>query len=158
MGIISDWWPELVVLLTAASPISELRGAIPLALGIYQFGVLKSLFLSIVGNILPPIFLIWGLGPVSEFLISRSNLAKKFFEWLFARTRHKFSEQYELWGEVALIIFVAIPLPLTGAWTGSIASFLFGVPKKKSLFLVSVGIFIAGLIVTGFTTGLISLI
>jgi uncharacterized membrane protein len=158
MSLINNWWPELIVLITAASPISELRGAIPLAFGVYQMGILKSFFLSVIGNTIPPIILLWLLGPISGFLITRSVLAERFFNWLFTRTRHKFSGQYEIWGEIALMIFVAIPFPLTGAWTGSIAAFLFGIPKKQSLVFILGGIMIAGVIVTLMTLGVFSLL
>lgn len=83
-------------------------------------------------------------------------MTEKFFDWLFARTRHKFTGQYEKWGELALVIFVAIPLPMTGVWTGSVAAFLFGIPKKRALILVSLGAFIAGIIVTVMTLGVVS--
>lgn len=149
--------PEIVTMLVGASPISELRGAIPLALGVFGFSPAKAFFLSWLGNIIPVIFLVAWLGPVSEFLSRRFESARKFFDWLFARTRKKFSGNYEVWGEIALVIFVAIPFPLTGAWTGSVAAFLFGLPKKKSFFLVSLGAAIAGVIVTAASIGVIKI-
>ncbi len=138
---------ELVVFLVGATPFSELRGAIPLALGVYKLSPLSSFVWAVLGNITASVVVIWLLGPISGFLITRFNFADKFFAWLFARTRHKFSGNYETLGELALFIFVAIPLPMTGAWTGAVASFLFGIPKKRSLALISLGVTIAGLIV-----------
>lgn len=138
---------ELVIFLIGATPISELRGAIPLALGVYKLSPLTSFVWAVLGNITIAGFIIWLLGPISGFLITRFNLADKFFAWLFARTRHKFSGKYQTLGELALVALVAIPLPMTGAWTGAIASFLFGIPKKRSLVLISLGIVMAGVIV-----------
>jgi uncharacterized membrane protein len=85
--------------------------------------------------------------------MQRFKLANIFFSWLFSRTRHKFFGKYEVWGDLALVIFVAIPLPMTGAWTGAVAAFLFGIDKKKSLFLVTLGAMMAGVIVTLATLG-----
>lgn len=145
--------PELIVFLVGASPVSELRGAIPLALGVYDFSPLASFFWSVFGNLFSAFIVIWFLGPVSGFLIKHFSIWQKFFSWLFARTRHKFAGNYEIWGEIALVIFVAIPLPMTGAWTGAVASFLFGIPKKRAFFLVSLGVLIAGLIVLATALG-----
>ncbi len=142
--------------LIAMLPIAELRGSIPIALTVYKLDFISAYVLSVAGNIMPVIFLIWLLGPISGFLMQRFKIANKFFSWLFNRTRHKFSEKYKLWGDLALIIFVAIPLPMTGAWTGACAAFLFGIPKRKSLFLVTSGALIAGIIVTLITLGVIS--
>ena len=144
---------ELIVFLLGATPVSELRGAIPLALGVYGLSPVMAFVLSTAGNILAGAIVIWLLGPISGFLITRFNFADKFFAWLFARTRHKFAGKYELWGELALIIFVAIPLPMTGAWTGAVASFLFGIPKKRALALIGAGVIIAGLIVLSASLG-----
>lgn len=141
-------------MIIGASPISELRGAIPLALGVFGFSTLKAFLLSWLGNIVPAFFLVAWLGPVSEFLSQKFVVARRFFDWLFARTRKKFSRDYEMLGEIALIIFVAIPLPLTGVWTGAVAAFLFGLPKRRSFVLISLGAAIAGFLVTAASLGL----
>ena len=148
---------ELIVFAVGASPISELRGAIPLALGVYNFSAGKALLISFLGNLLPAIILLWALGPVSGYLIRKSPLAEKFFTWLFARTRHKFTGNYERLGELALLVFVAIPFPITGVWTGSVAAFLFGIPKRRALVLISGGALVAGLIVTLASLGVLQL-
>ncbi|HRZ30594.1 MAG TPA: small multi-drug export protein [Candidatus Paceibacterota bacterium] len=148
---------ELITIFVAASPISELRGAIPLAIGVYHFGVIKTFLLAVLGNLIPAVVLLWLLGPVSGFLIRTIPVTEKFFDWLFARTRHKFSGRYERLGELALLFFVAIPLPMTGVWTGSVATFLFGIPKKRALLFISLGAVLAGFIVTVMTLGAVSL-
>lgn len=161
MELILTWLdflsPEILTIIIGATPISELRGAIPLALGVFGFSPLKSFCLAWLGNVIPAFLLLWWLGPMSAFLSQRFKLAKNFFEWLFARTRRKFSARYEALGEIALVIFVAVPLPLTGVWTGSVAAFLFGLPKWRSLGLVSLGAIIAGVIVTALSLGVIQI-
>ncbi len=145
--------PELATMLIAALPLAELRGALPVALSVYHLSWWSAYFWSVLGNILPVIFILWLLEPVSKYLIQHSKLAAKFFDLLFARTKNKFADKYKKYGELALVIFVAIPLPMTGAWTGAIAAFLFGIPYKKSLSSITLGVLIAGLIVTALYQG-----
>lgn len=83
---------------------------------------------------------------------------KKFFNWLFNRTRKKTQAKIEKYGSLALILFVAIPLPYTGAWTGSLAAWLFGIPFKKSILNIFIGILIAGIIVTVTTLSVLNII
>jgi len=120
--IIPGW---LMTMIAAALPISEVRGAIPLAIGVYGFSPLQAYLLSVLGNLLPIIPLLLFLGPVSDFL-RRFSIGDRFFSWLFARTRSKYIKDHENFGLTALAVFVAIPLPMTGAWTGCVIAFLLG--------------------------------
>lgn len=148
--------PEIGTFLISMVPIGELRAGIPLALTIYHMSIIKSYVISVAGNMFPIIFVLIGLEKVSECLMKKSAVAKRFFSWLFARTRHKFTGSYEKWGSLALVIFVAIPLPATGAWTGAVAAYIFGIPVKKAFFLLLAGVMIAGVIVTAFTQGVLN--
>ena len=143
---------ELWTIIIAASPIVELRGAIPMAMGIFNFSWSKALFLSLIGNLLPIIPLLWFLDKLSGYLSERFVFFNKFFTWLFTRTREKTTNSFNRWGKWALIIFVAIPLPFTGVWTGSAAAFLFGVEYKQAFCLISLGAVLAGIIVTILTS------
>ncbi len=142
-------------MLIAMAPISELRGSIPYALAHY-LSVPEAFFYSVLGNILPVFLILSLLGPVSNFLIKRFKIAENFFHWLFERARLNNHQKFERWGKLALVIFVAIPLPMTGAWSGAVASFVFGIPYWKSIGLIFAGVLIAGVIVTLATTGVIS--
>lgn len=148
---------EIATLFIAMLPIAELRGSLPIALTVYHLPILKAYLISVIGNIIPVFFLLWLLGPISGYLRQQSKLAEKFFSWLFQRTRNRFTGNYEKWGELALMIFVAIPLPVTGAWTGTVAAFLFGIPKKRALVFITLGTMIAGVIVGMMTLGIISI-
>ena len=142
--------------LTAAAPISELRGAIPLALGVYQLPILITLILAIAGNMFPVFFILWFLDPVQKWLSSHFRIFDRFFKWLFSWTRSRHARKFELYEEMALVILVAIPLPMTGAWTGSLAAFVFGIPYKKALPLIFLGVCIAAAIVTLLSLGVIN--
>lgn len=150
--------PELKTILLAMIPINELRGTIPLAITVFHFFPLKALFLSVLGNIIPVFLLLWFWKSLSECLMKKSKVINKFFNWLFKRTRKRFYKKYSLYGNLALILLVAIPLPFTGAWTGTIAAFLFGIPYCRSLGLIFLGVVIAGVVVTIATTGIMAII
>lgn len=148
---------EVAILLIAAIPIAELRAAIPAGLSIFNLSWPSVLIFSVLGNILPLPFILFLLEPLSKILQKKSKWFNKFFTWLFERTRHKFYEHHAKWGDLALVIFVAIPLPMTGAWSGAIAAFLFGIPFWRALLLISLGVIIAGIIVTALSLGVISI-
>lgn len=148
----------LKTLITAMVPIGELRAALPLALVQYKMPFWQAFTYSIIGNMLPVIFIVFLLEPVSDFLSKHSKFFKWFFNWLFERTRKRHSKKFETLEEIALVTFVAIPLPVTGAWSGAAAAFVFGIPPKKSLPLIFLGVLIAGIIVSILTLGLQALI
>jgi len=145
--------PEIATLLIAMLPIGELRASIPIALNVYHLSIFSSFIWSVIGNCLAVALVLWLLEPLSSFLSKHFKMFNRFFSWLFSRTRKKHSKRFERWGELALISFVAIPLPFTGGWTGALASFVFGIPFKKAFTLITLGILIAGIIVTFVTLG-----
>lgn len=136
---------DLVVLITAALPVSELRGAIPLALS-FGMTMQKAFLLSVIGNFIPVIPVLFLLEPVSNRL-AKLKVFARFFDWLFTRTRKKAEtiQKYELLG---LVIFVAIPLPMTGAWSGAIAASLLKIKFRYAVTGIILGILVAGLIVS----------
>lgn len=138
--------PEWAVFLTSMIPVVELRGALPLAINLFQIPWYRAFFLAFIGNIIPVPFILLFLKPVTE-LLCKIKIFKKFFDWLFKRIRKKSAivEKYE---ELGLMIFVAIPLPGTGAWTGALLAYLMDIDFKKSIFFISLGVFVAGIIVT----------
>ena len=150
---------DAVVVAISTLPIVELRGAIPVGhilfsdtdkstrLGRDDLARAARIFLyAVLGNMLPVPFILLLLGPVSN-LCMKVPVGKKFFDWLFARTRRKTAdiEKYEFWG---LAIFVAIPLPATGAWTGAMAGWLLGLNFFRSLLSIFFGVLIAGVVMT----------
>lgn len=139
--------PEIATILIAMTPVFELRGAIPAAVCVYGLSFWQAYFWAVIGNMIPAFLLILFLKKVSEFLISKSKAMERFFNWLFKRTQRKFVKKHEKYGAAALIIFVAIPLPVTGVWTASVAAFLFGIRPKIAVPYMLIGVIIAGLIV-----------
>ena len=139
---------EFITFIISALPLSELRGAIPLAILKFGFSPLKAFLISVFGNILPVLPLLIGLKKTSEYLSHKSYWFNRFFSWLFVNTRERHKDHFHYWGDLALFIFVAIPLPLTGAYSGAMAAFVFGLPIKHSFWSIALGVAAAGVIVT----------
>lgn len=117
-----------------------------------------AFFWAVLGNLIPIIFVLWGLDIlINKLLIHRIYFFNRFFTWLFERTRRNHSQKIERWKEFALVVLVAIPLPFTGAWTGSVVAFVFGIPIKKAFPLIALGVLIAGAIVTLVSLGLLKI-
>ena len=136
----------LVTIGIAASPIAELRVAIPWAMIGHDFSWYYAFLFAIIGNMLPVPFILLFLDTATR-LLSKIGFFDRILKWLFERTRKRgrLIERYE---RIGLALFVAIPLPITGAWTGSLLAVLFGLKFKHSMLSIFVGVLIAGIIVT----------
>ena len=149
--VLVEWLRELpkeaIVIIVGALPVSELRGAIPLALS-FGFSFKKAFIFSVIGNLIPVIPILILLEPVSNRL-REFKLWSKFFDWLFKNTRNKANsvQKYEALG---LALFVAIPFPATGAWTGAVAASLFKIRFRYALIAIISGVIIAGVLVSLF--------
>ena len=141
----------LVVSILSISPISELRGAIPVGIG-FGLDPLSVIAVSIIFNALVFFPAYFGLTMFHDTILYRS----KFIEGQLARI-HKKRHLVDKYGYLGLCIFVLIPLPLTGAWTGSILAWLLGMEWKKSFVAIAVGVLGAGIIVSFLTLGAVSL-
>jgi uncharacterized membrane protein len=145
---------EAIIFILSMIPITELRGAILLtAVKGFQLVWWKAFLIATLGNLVPIIPILLFLEPASKFLRAKSKLMDRFFDWLFRRTRRK-GESIQKYGALGLMLFVAVPLPGTGAWAGCAAAFVFGIRFKYALLAISAGVTIAGLAVTAFTYGL----
>lgn len=147
---------EILTLLWSIFPITEIRFSIPMAISVYKLSVSSAIFWSVAGNILSTFFLLWWLDPIVNFFISKAQWIKTLALWLFARTRDKAAKKYVKYGQWVLIVFVAIPLPGTGAWSGAVIAYLFDIPKGRALVLISLGIIFSAILVTLATLGVTS--
>jgi uncharacterized membrane protein len=136
---------ELIVFMVAMLPIVELRGALPIGINLFGLGLWKTLVLAVAGNMAPILIVVLLLDKLTV-LLSRVRVFKRFFDWLFARTRARSGviARYEFWG---LAIFVGIPLPGTGAWTGAVAAVLMGLPYWRALLSILLGVLMAAAVV-----------
>ncbi len=136
----------LKVIGTAALPISELRGAIPIAVGVYHFLWYYAYLFGVIGNLLPVPFILLLLNKITP-LLSRVHFLDKLVQGYFTWTKRR-SKSIERFGWFGLILFVATPLPITGAWTGSILAVVLGLKFKYAFPAIFLGVIIAGIIVT----------
>lgn len=141
--------PEWIVMIISCFPILELRGAIPVAVSAYDMPFWKAYTLGVIGNMIPVMPLLLLFQPVSNFLMKYRWYAKM-YDWLYNRTMRK-SKSVERYGALGLILFTAIPLPTTGAWTACMAASIFRVRISYAFWAIFVGVLIAGLIMGGFS-------
>jgi len=144
------WGKWLSTICISMLPIIELRGALPASRAVFGLPLLLAYVLSVIGNMIPIPFLL-AFFPRIEKWLRRFKAFERFFNWLFERTRRKGENKIKLWGEMGLILFVAIPLPVTGAWTGSLLAYLLDLKKGKSLLAIFIGVLIAGAIMLVWT-------
>ena len=138
---------ELCVFFCSMLPIIELRGAIPMG---FAFGLpwWQSYLISVVGNLLPVPFILLFINVVIKWMAkSKVKFFNKVANFLLERVEKKRDriEKYSFWG---LCIFIALPLPVTGAWTGSLVAAVIGMKPWKAFLSALLGVLIAGTIVT----------
>lgn len=136
----------LLTILLGLLPISELRGAIPFA---YFNGVplWLSAVIGILSNALVPLIGFTFLGSLHK-LLDKWPFYHRLFEKTVARARGKVGEKVHKYGLLGLMLFVAIPLPITGAWTGTLGAWVMGLNPKKCMPFILLGVLISGIIVT----------
>ncbi len=149
LNIIINWLKDMpkeyIVIILGALPVSELRGAIPVALS-FGMPLFKAFWLSILGNVIfvaPALFL---FEPVSNRL-RKFKIWARFFNWVFERTKKK-ADSVQKYEALGLVLFVAVPLPITGAWSGVIAASLFKIKFRYAFLAIVAGVICAGLIVS----------
>ncbi len=136
---------EISVIFIASLPVFELRAAIPIGILKFHLPLIKVYLLSILGNLLPVIPLLL-LFKYSFHRLENIKIIGKFFRWWFSNARKR-SMVVEKWGFLGLVCFVSIPLPITGAWTGTVVATLLDMKIRKSFAGIATGVLIAGIIV-----------
>lgn len=148
---------ELAVILLSVTPFVELRLSIPFAIKIFGFSAPQAIFWSILGDLLPAFLIVYYLGPVSRFLTKKYKWATRFFNRLFKKTRQKFDDDYVTLGKIALLFFVAMPLPGFGAWSGAILAWLFDMKKSEALLFIFLGVLLSAILIAGLSVGFFTL-
>jgi len=150
--------PLLEGMLLSILPVSELRGGIPFAItkGINPIAAL--IFCTLANIIIIPLIFLF-LDYLHGHLLKWSFYKKTFNLFLkkIRRQHEKIKRNYQIYGIIALTLFVAVPLPVTGAWTGSIIAWLLNFKHWKSFLAISLGVLIAGIIVTLVSLGIITI-
>lgn len=141
--------PDIIIALISMLPIFELRGGIPVGILTLDLPYWRVYIAAVAGNMIPVLPILLFTGAVSRFL-SRNRKFASIINWWFRKTRKK-SASIEKYKSLGLMLFVAVPLPVTGAWTGAFAAFLAGIDVRKSFLAILFGVASAGIIVTAAT-------
>lgn len=136
----------LLTILLGLIPVSELRGAIPYA---YFNGVplWLSFVIGVLSNALVPVIGFAFLHTLHRIL-DKWSFYHNLFEKTVARAQKNVGSKVSKYGLLGLMLFVAIPLPITGAWTGTLGAWVLGLDRKKSLLFILLGVLVAGIVVT----------
>ena len=149
----------LIVFLVSMVPLIELRGAIPIAVGM-GLNKLVSFIIAIIGNMLPVPFIFLFARKILEWGKDKKIIGK-FFTWCLNKGEKGGKKLEAKAGKGlywALFLFVGIPLPGTGAWTGTLAASILDLDFKKTVIAVMSGVLLAGLIMMAISFGLFDLI
>ena len=141
---------ELTVILTASLPIIELRGAIPIGISL-GLSPVHATILSFIGSMLPVPFILFSVRPIFKYL-KETKLFNKLISSITDKSLNK-SERIQKYGIWRLFLFVALPLPGTGIWTGSLAASLLDIRFKWAFPTIFIGNLIAGFIIMSLSHG-----
>ena len=143
-----DGWgvaDPVAVALISALPIVELRGGVPFGRLVLEMGSLSTWVWAVVGNLAPLPLVFWLLGVVDRYCtLHRLAWLRRVLDRLYAHTRRRHSARFVRLRDVALLVVVSIPLPLTGGWSGVLAAYVFGVPIRRATWLIATGVAVAG--------------
>lgn len=150
-GLFSDGvGGEIIAFLASLLPVIECRGGMIIAKG-FDIPFIKAFLICYLGNMLPLPFIILFIKRIFAFM-KKHNILAGFIKKLEGKTERNQNKvmRYKQWG---LLLFIAIPLPGTGGWTGSLFAALLNIDFKKALPIVALGVFIADMIMSVLTYG-----
>ncbi len=134
--------------LVSVLPILELRASIPLGRLALEMGPFSTWIWAVGGNLAPLPLVFWLLGVFDRYCTAqRIPWMRRWLDRLYAHTRRRHTARFDRLRDLALLVLVALPLPLTGGWTGVLAAHVFGVPFRRAFWLITTGVAIAGGIV-----------
>lgn len=143
---------DIIIFIISMMPILELRGGL-LAASILNISLIKGLIICILGNMLPIPFVLLLIEYIFN-LLEKFKLTKKIVKFIKNKALKK-SDDIKKYGYLGLILFVGIPLPGTGAWTGALLAVLLNLDKKKSFVCIFLGVILASIIMTIISYGFI---
>ncbi len=142
----------LATFIISMIPIIELRGAIPVAVFTFHLTYFEAFIVSFIGNIVPVYFIVKYIRPIFD-LLGRIKVLKKIIDWATEKATKKIAESDKLQKATLLgvYLFVAVPIPGTGAWMGSLIANFLDLPPKKAVPVIILGVFTAGVIMLALT-------
>jgi uncharacterized membrane protein len=147
---------ELTVMMVAAMPIIELRGAIPIGISM-GLSPLNAAAISYLGSVLPVPVILFGIRPIFDIL-RRNSFFRKIIDKIIYNSSVKHSKKIQKYGTIGLILLVAIPLPGTGVWSGSLAAALMNIRFKLAFPAILAGNLIAAIAIMTLSHGVSSVL
>lgn len=145
---------ELIVFIISVLPILELRGGL-IAASLLGLSPLKSYIISMIGNLLPVPFILLFINKIIEWMSKcKIKWMNKLANWLYKKAK-KNKDKIDKYGYLGLILFVGVPLPGTGAWTGCLVASVFNMDRKKSFLCILAGVVMASIIMMFVSFGLL---
>jgi len=152
-----DVYNWLILAFLSMVPFWESRYTIPIGITQYGFDPLTVYIWCCAFNILAILIIYFCLDVLYHRWLCRIGFISRTYDWCVKKVSSKEKGILEKWQEIGLIIFVAIPVPATGVWTGTLLAWLFELEFKKSVLVLSIGVLISSAITTTITLGLLSL-
>jgi uncharacterized membrane protein len=143
----------LATVLMAMTPVGELRLSIPVAVLGYRMPIWAVMILSIIGTMIPAIFIMLFAKPFHNWIEKKSGLFGRGWIKILQHVQEKFSGRYEKYGLAVLLILFSVPFPGFGAWTGGLAAFVFGIPLRKAWPYLVIGTIVAACLTLLVTVG-----
>lgn len=139
--MIESW---LYIFIISMMPWIELRGSIPVGIIKYGLNPVSVFIIAYIANIIIIVPAFWFLDLFFDLARKHSKIVQSFID----RTHRKARPYVEKYGMLGLTLFVGIPLPGTGAYSGALAAHIFGIKNKKAVLAIMAGVFIAGVVIT----------
>ncbi len=139
--------PELVTFLIAMMPILELRGAIPIGVKVFGLSLWQAFFWSVLGNIMILVVVLLFIKRIHIWAETHSVLMHRILQYIHFHVQRQLKGKETIEG-IALALFVALPLPGTGGWTGVFLAFLLDIPFRRAFPAIAIGVIVAGILMT----------
>jgi uncharacterized membrane protein len=143
--------PWIATVILSALPVTESRLTIPIAVTVWNMSPIAAYCFAMIGNAIPFIPIFFGFRAVKLWAARHAPWSVQWFERALHRVQRKIGTQYERWGILAVLLFVAVPLPGTGVWSGTLLAVALELSWKRAAFAVIGGMLIMGTIVLGVT-------
>lgn len=148
----------VAVALMAMFPLAGVQVSVPVGIGAFHLPAWEAAVFSLTGSALAALLLLWLL-PGAARLLSRIGFMRRFFAWLFSHTQKRFANTKARYGiMIGLILYIALPTPGSGVWTGSMIAFLFGLPFGRAFGIIMLGMIGATVVVTVPSAGIFSFV
>lgn len=145
----------LILLITSATPVIEVRGAVPLGIAFLKMPPIEVIILCVIGSLIPVFPILWALNTLTEHF-RKVSLLDRLIGWVFERTKKK-SKIIDDLKLVGLTLFIGIPFPGTGVWTGCVAAYLLDLKPIPTFIAALIGTIIASFLMAAASLGIIRL-